>query len=202
MKLTPTKSTEIVLWFTWDDAFEDVHASWHRDVILAERAHRRAADRLSRRQTMLAALLVMLTLLVAAGAFASVRLGPEVLARAGVDRDVAGYAVAAAALLAALLAMWLTLAGYGIGSERHRVAAIRYGSLERQMAGTSALPRHARPQPDLVLNDVRDRMDQYEEECPPVPTRLRRGIAVELEREPSPTDVRHPASVLPVPEIL
>jgi hypothetical protein len=191
MTLTPTRSTEIVLRFTWDDAFDDLHASWHRDVAVTERAHRRVADRLRRRHAVVTTLLVILALATAGGAFASVRAQPGWLARAGIDREQVSIAIGTMAALVALLAIVQAIAGFRAAAERHRLAAIRYGALEREMAATAATPRHARPQPDRTLNQVRERIDRYAEESPAVARRVRRAAAAALE-EPAPA--RGPAA--------
>lgn len=183
---------QIVLRFTWDDAFEDVYTSRRRDVVVAERVHRRRADRLNRRHLVIASLLVALTLLAAAGAVVSVRIDAGSLSAIGIDRREIVLGVAAMSALAALLAIVQALGRYARNAEKHRTAAIRYGSLDREMRATLASPRPARPQPDLALNDVRERIDRYAKESPAVSRRLRRSVATEIDGGTSAPAARHP----------
>jgi hypothetical protein len=138
---------------------------------------------LSRRNAVIARLVVVLALLAGAGAFASAWLDADVFARSGIGRDAVSIAAGAAAVLAALLAIAQTLGRYAARAESHRFAAIRYGGLEREMASTAATPRSARPQPDVTLNAVRERMDRYAEQSPAVRSRVRNAIESDVPAE-------------------
>jgi hypothetical protein len=183
--VTPTKSTDIVLTFAWEDALEELYASWRREVAAAERVHARIAERLARRHAVLVGLLVAITALVTAAAFSSPRIEPRLVADAGIDRDAVSFGIGAMAALATLLVVVEALGRFASRAETHRIAAIRYRSLEREMATMLATPRTARPQPDRALNGVRERMERYAEESPAVGSHLRRTMGGALEREAS-----------------
>ena len=192
--MAPINTADIMLTFTWDARFEDLFASWHREIALAERAHRRSASHLSHRNAIVAGLLVVLTLLMAGSAFASARIAPRAMASVGIDEEAVPWAIGTMGVLAALLAMLQTLARYASRADTHRIAAIRYGSLEREMATTLAMPRAARPQPDASLTEARERMDRYAKESPAVPDHVRRRVEVDLHAEASATDASRPSS--------
>jgi hypothetical protein len=53
-------------------------------------------------------------------------------------------------------------------AEGHRVAAIRYETLRRDMAAVLAIPRASRTEPIRQLDGVRNRMDRYAKESPTI----------------------------------
>jgi hypothetical protein len=191
MIVQPTRSTDIVLTFAWDDGFERAYASWQREVRAAERVHRSAADRLSRRNAVLAVLLVMTTLLLAAGAIASPRIEAFLGRTSGIDADVVSFAIGGMAALAALLALVQALGRFASRAETHRLASIRYGSLAREMATTLATPRAARVEPDRALNSARERMDRYAERSPSARRRLWRTVGAEIGEDRTGRDPAH-----------
>jgi nitrate/nitrite transporter NarK len=176
---TPASSTDIVLRFAWDDAFERVYASWHREVRVAERAHGRLADRLGRRNSILSVLVVLTTALAAVAAFAATR-PADVLERFRVDATLLALAAGTMAATGTLLAVVQAQGRFAARAEVHRLASIRYDSLDREMAATIAMPRGRRVEPDRALNAVRARMDRYAERSPTVPRHLRRVAEAEL----------------------
>jgi hypothetical protein len=161
--VTPTDATDIVLRFTWDDAFERLYASWRDEAIFAERTRRGIADRLVRRDVLLSTTSVVLMLLVAGAAVALARVRPDAPTTLGLDADRLSYAIAGAAVLAALAVVVRSLGRYAGRGEAHRVAAARYAALEREMSATLATPRAGRRAPDVALNDARQRLDRYAE---------------------------------------
>lgn len=174
MTTTPAGSQDIVLQFAWNEAIEDLYASWHRQVTAAEHLHKVAADRLRLRHLLVGSAIVVASTLTAAGAIAARRVGPRVLADLGIDRDVSWVAVAAVASLAALLAVVQMFARYATRAEGHRIAALRYGSLGREMAATLTMPREVRREPDHVLVDTRERMSRYDDASPAIGGAARR----------------------------
>ena len=67
-------------------------------------------------------------------------------------------------MLAAVLSSLQTFLRYATRAEGHRIAALRYETLRRDLATTLALPREARSQPD----SARQRMDRYAKESPTI----------------------------------
>ena len=68
----------------------------------------------------------------------------------------------------AVLSSLQTFLRYATRAEGHRIAALRYETLRREMAEKLALPRAARGQPDGDLESVRQRMDRYAKESPTI----------------------------------
>ena len=76
--------------------------------------------------------------------------------------------VGSVSILAAVISSLQTFLRYGMRAEGHRVAAIRYETLRRDMAAVLAIPRASRTEPLRQLNSVRERMDRYAKESPTI----------------------------------
>jgi hypothetical protein len=174
MTTTPAGSQDIMLQFAWNEAIEDLYASWHRQVTAAEHLHQVAADRLRLRHLVVGSAIVVASTMTAAGAIVARGVEPGVLADVGIDRDLLWVAVAAVASLAAFLAVVQMFARYATRAEGHRIAALRYGSLGREMAATLTMPREVRREPDHVLVDTRERMSRYDDASPAIGGAARR----------------------------
>lgn len=167
---------DISLTFAWNEAIEELYTSWQRKVAAAERIHELAGERLRARHAIVGALLVMACMVAAAGAFAPLGIDPGTITEVGLDRDELLLATGAAASIAAVLATALVILRYPARAESHRVAALRYGSLAREIEGTLAIPRAARREPDRALVDARERMDRYAKSSPAIARRVRRHL--------------------------
>jgi hypothetical protein len=144
----------------WDDEVEELIRSWHRRVAAAEAGHRVMADRMRRRYLMLGVPVVILTTIVGTSVFASIQ-----------DARVATWirvVVGSVSILAAVISSLQTFLRYGMRAEGHRVAAIRYETLRRDMAAVLAIPRASRTEPIRQLDSVRSRMDRYAKESPTI----------------------------------
>lgn len=170
MASTPTRrARDTAPTFEWDDAVEDLYASWHRRVAAAEHGHRQMADRLRRRYLLLGIPVVVFTTLVGASAFASIsKAQGNSIQGLDIDPDIVLVAVGTISVLAAVLSSLQTFLRYATRAEGHRIAALRYETLRRDMATTLALPGEARGQPDRDLDSVRQRMDRYAKESPTI----------------------------------
>jgi hypothetical protein len=160
MAETPTRRMPAAPKAVWDDEIERLYRSWHRRVAAAESGHRVMADRLRRRSLLIGVPVVILTTLVGTGVFASL------------DEDSvpieARVAVGTISILAALLSSLQTFMKYSTRAEGHRIAAMRYESLRRDMSRDLALPRQARGDPTRQLDSVAQRMDRYAKESPTI----------------------------------
>jgi hypothetical protein len=158
---TPTRGTrpgrpDVI----WDDGLEGLYGSWHRRIAAAEIGHRVMSDRMQRRYLMLGLPVVVLTTIVGTSVFASLQDAKV----STTTRIVVGSISIAAAVLSSLQ----TFLRYATRAEGHRVAAIRYETLRRDVAATLALPRSARTDPVRELDSVRTRMDRYAKESPSI----------------------------------
>ena len=153
----------------WDESIEDLFDSWYRRVAAAEHGHRLMADRMRRRHLLLGIPVVILTTLVGTSAFASIsKAHGNSITFLGVDPDAVLVIVGTISVLAAVLSSLQTFLRYATRAEGHRIAALRYETLRRDMATTLALPRVARGQPERVLDNIRGRMDRYAKESPTI----------------------------------
>ena len=144
----------------WDDEVEELIRTWHRRVAAAEAGHRVMADRMRRRYLMLGVPVVVLTTVVGTSVFASIQ-----------DQKVptgVRVVVGSVSILAAVISSLQTFLRYGMRAEGHRVAAIRYETLRRDMAAVLAIPRASRTDPLRQLDSVRNRMDRYAKESPTI----------------------------------
>jgi hypothetical protein len=147
----------------WDDDVEYLLQSWHRRVAAAEAGHRLMAERMRRRYLMLGVPIIVLTTVVGTSVFAS-------LQNAKVPTTVR-IVVGSISIIAAVLSSLQTFLRYGMRSEGHRIATIRYETLRRDISELLALPRQARPDPVRQLDSVRQRLDRYAKESPTIDER-------------------------------
>jgi hypothetical protein len=200
MAITSTRRTnDIVTTFAWDDAIETLYDSWHRRAAAAEHGHRLMAERLRRRHVLIGVATALLAALVATGAFLSLRETEGSIATAGFDPDVVLLAVGSIGALAAILAILQVALRHSTRAEGHRIAALRYETLRREMATTLSIPREVRDQPDLSLTGARLRLDRYANESPAIGQRLWSRLEAEfsLSRVPPDRVPRLPAIVIP-----
>jgi hypothetical protein len=162
---TPARSVKETLpGASWDDEVERLYQSWLRRVAAAEAGHRLMADRMRHRYLFLGVPVVVLTTIVGTSVFAS-------LQDAKVSTTIR-VCVGSTSILAAVISSLQTFLRYGMRSEGHRVAAIRYETLRRDMAEVLAMPRPARAAAERQLDSARQRMDRYAKESPTIGERL------------------------------
>ena len=185
----------------WDESIEDLYDSWYRRVAAAEHGHRVMADRMRRRHLLLGIPVVILTTLVGTSAFASIsKAHGDSITFLGVDPDAVLIVVGTISVLAAVLSSLQTFLRYATRAEGHRIAALRYETLRRDMATTLALPREARSQPDRSLDSVRQRMDRYAKESPTIGERTWEKLAGSFGLSTVPPDPSRRAEPVVVPE--
>ena len=177
----------------WDEGVEHLYEAWHRRVAAAETGHRLMADRLRRRHLGLGIPVVVLTTIVGTSVFASME-GTNAA-------DPVLAIIGAVSLIAAVLSSLQTFLRYATRAEGHRVAAIRYETLRRDMAKVLALPRDARGDSERVLDSARQHMDRYARESPTIGERLWDRLADDfhLSRVPPDPQRAEPAVVIPEP---
>jgi hypothetical protein len=162
---TPTRRTRPgAPKLAWDDETDRLYTAWQRRVAAAEYGHRLMSDRLQRRHLLLGVPVVVLTTVVGTGVFASIE-------EDGFSTALA-VVVGSVSILAAVLSSLQTFLKYSARSEGHRIAAIRYETLRRDMARVLAMPRVARGDPVRLVDAARQRMDRYAKESPAVGERL------------------------------
>jgi hypothetical protein len=199
---TPTRRTrDPVAKIAWDDSVEDLYASWHRRVAAAEHGHRLMADRLRRRYLLLGIPVVIFTTLVGTSAFASIsKAQGNSIQGLGVDPDIVLLAVGTISVLAAILSSLQTFLRYATRAEGHRIAALRYETLRRDMATTLALPREARGLVDRDLDSARQRMDRYAKESPTIGERQWVRLSADFDLSTVPPDPTRRAQPVVIPE--
>jgi hypothetical protein len=197
MATSPTKTQKPV----WNDALERLYESWHRRVAAAEHGHRLMADRLRRRYFLLGIPVVVFTTLVGTSAFASMQnASANSITTENADSDVVLLLVGGISVLAAVLSSLQTFLRYATRAEGHRIAALRYETLRREMAENLALPREARGQADRALDNVRSRMDRYAKESPTIGERMWGGLSKQFHLSSVPPDPPSPGSPIVIPE--
>jgi len=200
---TPTRRTtrDTAPTFSWDDSVEELYASWHLRVAAAEHGHRLMADRLRRRYLLLGISVVVLTTLVGTSAFASIsKAQGNSIQGFEIDPDIVLLAVGTISVLAAVLSSLQTFLRYATRAEGHRIAALRYETLRRDMATTLALPREARGQPDRALDSARQRMDRYAKESPTIGERQWVKLSAEFGLSTVPPDPSPRAEPVIIPD--
>jgi hypothetical protein len=155
----------------WDDDMEHLYEAWHRRSAAAELGHRTMSERMRRRYVLLGIPIVALTTIVGTSVFASLQ--HETVS------TTLRIVVGSISILAAVMSSLQAFLRYGMRSEGHRIATIRYETLRRDMSEMLAIPRASRPDAVRELDSVRQRLDRYAKESPNVDERL----WVRLERQ-------------------
>jgi hypothetical protein len=185
MTTTPAKASKVA----WDDEVERVYDSWHRRVAAAEHGHRLMADRMQRRYYMLGIPVVVLTTLIGTSAFASLQnVGSTTSGDGATTSSTALAIVGSISVIAAILSSLQTFLRYSTRAEGHRIAALRYETLRRDMAETLALPRDDRGTPSGALTGVRVRMDRYAKESPTIGERMWERLSKQFHLSTVPPD--------------
>ena len=176
----------------WDDDVESLLQSWHRRVAAAEAGHRLMAERMRRRYLMLGVPIIVLTTVVGTSVFAS-------LQNAKVPTTVR-IVVGSISIIAAVLSSLQTFLRYGMRSQGHRIATIRYETLRRDISELLALPRQARPDPVRQLDSVRQRLDRYAKESPTIDERPWAKLESQFHLSRVPPDPRWGDRPVQIPE--
>jgi hypothetical protein len=185
MATAPTKAQRAA----WNPSLERLYESWHRRVAAAEHGHRLMADRLRRRYFLLGIPVVVFTTLVGTSAFASLsNASANSITTENADSDVVLLFVGGISVLAAVLSSLQTFLRYATRAEGHRIAALRYETLRREMAETLALEPDVRGQADRMLDNARGRMDRYAKESPTIGERMWVALAKEFHLSTVPPD--------------
>jgi hypothetical protein len=197
MATTPTRAQKDV----WSPSLERLYGSWHRRVAAAEHGHRLMADRLRRRYFLLGIPVVVFTTLVGTSAFASMQnASANNITTRNADSDVVLLLVGGISVLAAVLSSLQTFLRYSTRAEGHRIAALRYETLRREMAETLALEPGRRGQADRTLDSARNRMDRYAKESPTIGERMWAHLAKQFHLATVPPDPAGPRDPVVIPE--
>ena len=164
----------------WDDDMESLYESWHRRAAAAEAGHRKMSERMRRRYVLLGVPIVVLTTVVGTSVFASLQHEPV--------STPLRIVVGSLSILAAVMSSLQAFLRYGMRSEGHRIATIRYETLRRDMSETLAIPRASRSDPARELDSVRQRLDRYAKESPIVDERLWASLEREFHLSKVPPD--------------
>ena len=202
MASTPTRSArDTAPKIEWDDSIEDLYETWLRRVAAAEHGHRLMADRLRRRHLLIGIPVVVLTTLVGTSAFVSIsKAQGNSIQGLEIDADIVLVVVGTISVLAAVLSGLQTFLRYATRAEGHRIAALRYETLRRDMATKLALPREARGQPDRDLDTARQRMDRYAKESPTIGERQWLKLSANFALSTVPPDPTRRAEPVIIPE--
>jgi hypothetical protein len=137
--------------------FESVLTEWYLRVVVTQRAHHFSADHFGRRSYWLGIPVIALSTIVGTSVFATLQKQPDPWIQI-----MLGMASVAAGVLASLQ----TFLGYSERSEKHRVAAAKYGALGRELEVLLAAPEAAT---DDILTELRKRMEALALESPQNP---------------------------------
>jgi hypothetical protein len=181
----------------WDDRVEHLYQAWLRRVAAAESGHRRMSGQMWRRYLALGIPVVVLTTIVGTSVFASLATNENGDPATSIRVRVI---VGTVSLLAAVLSSLQTFLRYSVRSEGHRIAAMRYEALRRDMAKNLALPPIARGDPVRELDSVRQRLDRYAKESPTIGERQWRQLEQQFHLSRVPPDPAWGPGTITIPE--
>jgi len=181
----------------WDDRVEHLYRTWLRRVAAAESGHRRMSGQMWNRYLALGIPVVVLTTIVGTSVFASLTTNGDGDPATSIKVRVI---VGTVSLLAAVLSSLQTFLRYSVRSEGHRVAAMRYEALRRDMTKTLALPPGPRGDPVRELDSVRQRLDRYAKESPTIGERRWRALEKQFHLSRVPPDPPWAPGTITIPE--
>ncbi len=135
-------------------------ADWYQRIRFVQFCHYEAAKLYDRLNYALGIPVIGLSTLVGSSVFSQMGQSIEHWFQVGIGLT---------SFLAAVLASLQTFFKFSEKSERHRIAAAKYGALRREIE--EILATH--PQPDReVVNTLRQKLDRLADEAPPIPDRI------------------------------
>jgi hypothetical protein len=178
----------------WDERIERLYRSWLRRASAAEAGHRWMSAHMWRRYLTLAIPVIVLTTILGTSAFASLT-----STKSGASVGVR-VIVGCMSILAAALSSLQTFLRYGNRSEGHRLAALRYEALRRDMTRTLALPPHARANPESALREVQSNLTKYANQSPAISERRWRKLEEQFHLSKVPPDPEWTPETITIPE--
>ena len=154
--------------------------AWLRRAREWQQTHFEYANELARRDLMLGVPVILITAMVGTTIFAS--LSQENVSTAW------KIAVGMLSVAAAVLSSLKTFLKYSEQSEKHRLAAARYGAVKRKLE--SVYVEESGAPDEKYLDVLRSELDRLAEESPAVPARIFARLAKGLGRETQPAAVR------------
>lgn len=136
---------------------------WHRGLCISHKAHAVAATTFHRRNLLLGIPVVILTTIVGTAVFGSMATSPSTWAK---------IIVGLLSLVAASLASLQTFLRYSETSEKHKAAAVKYGSLRREVEELLVTGKKEEVLSPSFLKSLRTRWDDVDQVSPAVPQRL------------------------------
>ncbi|MBB6600329.1 SLATT domain-containing protein [Luteimonas sp. MC1825] len=150
----------------------ELFEKWLKGVRLAHIAHSKAAANDARRHKAFGIPVVIVTTIVGTAVFSSLGEPPE-----------RGWTIVAGVLsvAAAILSGLQTFLGYAASAERHRVSALKYGTLRRELEQFLEDPPQIPGALTQFADEFRSRWDAVDELAPPLPQKMYRKAEQQLE---------------------
>jgi len=136
---------------------------WHRSLRIKHSAHSRCAALCDRRNLFLGVPVVALSTLSGTAVFATLQSSPQTWIK---------ILIGLFSIAAAVLASLQTILRYAELSQKHKTAAVQYGSLRRELEEALAVCTDAEPCTREFINSIRTRWDTIEQESPSIPQRV------------------------------
>lgn len=126
--------------------------------------HDKSQDLFNRANDVIALPVIILSTLAGAGS-----IGMESLFS---DRHIASITIGSVSLLVGMLQTISNYYGFAKKAESHKVSAILYDRLSRQIQIELSLPRNERCPAETLLKTVREQCERLSETSPPIPSRV------------------------------
>ena len=135
---------------------------WHRSLCIMHNAHTRCATLYDRRNLLLGVPVVGLTTIVGTSIFATLASGQQPI--------WVRVLIALLSIGAAVLASLQTFLRYSELSQKHKAAAVQYGTLRREIEDLLTLSEELIDRESV--KSIRSRWDTVEQESPSIPQRI------------------------------
>lgn len=146
---------------------------WLKGIRLFHIAHSKAATHNARMHRALGVPVVIVTTTVGTTVFASMGKSPHI---------ALVVFTSAFSLIASVLSGLQTFLNYSRQSERHKLAATKYGMLRRELEEMLCNARKDHVLPQTFLKNFRTRWDQVDQESPEISERIHAVSSKQLER--------------------
>ena len=153
---------------------QEIIGRWHRGMRILELGHHTSAANFARRHRLIGIPVVVVSTIVGTTVFATISSSPH---------PAAQILVGLLSVTAGVLSSLQTFLNYPELAEKHKVAAVKYGGLRREIEHVAAFASSPPDELQKFLESFRIRWDALDEDSPSIPMAIYRQTVTIVESE-------------------
>ena len=153
---------------------QEIISRWHRGMRILELGHHTAAAHFTRRQRLLGIPVVIVSTVVGTTVFATISSSPH---------PAAQILVGILSVTAGILSSLQTFLNFPELAEKHKIAAVKYGGLRREIEQVGTFASSGSDQLQTFFESFRTRWDALDEDSPSIPMSIYRQTVAIVEAE-------------------